>query len=567
MRYLLVLCVALLAACDGDQPAQNTTQLAPEALKTHSDLFRKGVEQVTEGVYVAIGYGLANSIMLEGEDGIIIVDTMETEEEGRAVLAEFRKITSKPIKAIIYTHNHTDHVFGASAFAETPDIPVYAHDSTAYYINRVVNQIRPIISARSMRMFGSHLPHGELINDGIGPHLGVTPESSLFALPPTHTFSDQLSLDIAGIKLELVHAPGETEDQIFVWLPEKQTVLTGDNVYQAFPNLYTIRGTYYRDVKQWANTLDRIRALGAEHLVPSHTRPVHGKEQIASLLTDYSDAINFVHDQTLRYMNKGLTPDQIVEAVKLPPHLASNPWLQEFYGKVSWSTRSVFDGYLGWFSGNPSDLQPAPEQQQAQDMAALAGGADALLSKAQDALTQGNAQWALKLSDHLLVLQPDSDEVKTLRANALRKLGAAEANPNARNYYFTVAREVQDGLKPGFRPRMNMDFLASLPVENFLHAMPALLKAEDTYDVETALGFNFRDSGKQFTLRIRRGVAKVSDGLDGDVAATLQTTEGTWKAIAAGIQNPAAALAGEDLDIDGSTLSALKILGYFEKID
>ncbi|MEL0169053.1 MAG: alkyl sulfatase dimerization domain-containing protein [Pseudomonadaceae bacterium] len=568
MRYLLVLSVAaLLTACDQNQPVQSTTQLAPEALTKQSELFRKGVEQVTDGVYVAIGYGLANSIMLEGDDGIIIVDTMETEEEGRAVLAEFRKITDKPIKAIIYTHNHTDHVFGASAFAETPGIPVYAHDSTEYYINRVVNQIRPIITARSMRMFGHHLPEGELINDGIGPKLGVTPESSLYALTPTNTFADQLSLDIAGIKLELVHAPGETEDQIFVWLPEKQTVLTGDNVYQAFPNLYTIRGTYYRDVKQWANTLDRVRALGAEHLVPSHTRPVHGKEQIAALLTDYSDAINFVHDQTLRYMNKGLTPDQIVEAVKLPPHLASNPWLQEFYGKVSWSTRSVFDGYLGWFSGNPSDLQPAPEQQQANDMAALAGGSDALLAKAKDALEQGNAQWALELSDHLQLLLPDNDEVKTLRAGALRTLGAAEANPNARNYYFTVAREVQDGLKPGFRPRMNMDFLASLPVENFLGAMPALLKAEDTLDVETALGFDFRDSGKQFTLRIRRGVAKVSEGLDSDVVATLQTTEGTWKAIAAGIQNPAAALAGEGLDIDGSTLSALKILGYFEKID
>lgn len=567
MRYLLVLCAALLSACDRDLPVQSTTQLAPEALVKQSDLFRKGVEKVTDGVYVAIGYGLANSIMLEGEDGIIIVDTMETEEEGRTVLAEFRKITDKPIKAIIYTHNHTDHVFGASAFAETPDIPIYAHESTAYYINRVVNQIRPIISARSMRMFGSHLPEGELINDGIGPKLGVTPESSLFALPPTDTFKDQLSLDIAGVKLELVHAPGETEDQIFIWLPEKKTVLTGDNVYQAFPNLYTIRGTYYRDVKQWANTLDKVRELGAEHLVPSHTRPVHGSEQIASLLADYSDAINFVHDQTLRYMNKGLTPDQIVEAVKLPPHLASNPWLQEFYGKVSWSTRSVFDGYLGWFSGNPSDLQPLPEHQQAEDMATLAGGKEALLSKAQQALEQGNAQWALELSDHLTLLLPDNDEVAELRASALRKLGAAEANPNARNYYFTVAREVQDDLKPGFRPRMNEGFLASLPVENFLQAMPALLKAEETYDVETALGFNFRDSGKQYTLRIRRGVAKVHQGLDSNAAATLQTTEGTWKAIAAGVQNPAAALAGDDLDIDGSSMSALKILGYFEKID
>ncbi|MED5430984.1 MAG: alkyl/aryl-sulfatase, partial [Pseudomonadota bacterium] len=245
MRYLFVVFAALLAACGEEPLPTSTTQLAPEALKAHSDLFRKGVEKVTDGVYVAIGYGLANSIMLEGDDGIIIVDTMETEEEAREVLAAFRTLTDKPVKAIIYTHNHTDHVFGAAAFAEGNDIPVYAHESTSYYINRVVNQIRPIITARSMRMFGNHLPHGEHINDGIGPHLGITPDSQLYALPPTHTFKDSLSVNIAGLQIELVHAPGETEDQLFVWLPEKRTVLTGDNIYQTFPNLYTIRGTYY----------------------------------------------------------------------------------------------------------------------------------------------------------------------------------------------------------------------------------------------------------------------------------------------------------------------------------
>ena len=572
MRYPVLLFVmavgaAALAACGDSSAPEPRATPAPDALREHSKLFEKEVVEVTDGVHVAVGFGLANSIMLEGDDGIIIVDTMETVAEGEAVLAAFREITDKPIAAIIYTHNHADHVFGARAFAAPGEVPVYAHQSTGYYINRVVNQIRPIITTRSMRMFGHHLPEGERINDGIGPHLGVSEESTLFALPPDHTVDERLETTIAGIKLELVHAPGETEDQLFVWLPEKKVVLSGDNIYQTFPNLYTIRGTYYRDVQKWAASLDKIRALDAEFLVPSHTRPVHGQDKVAELLTDYSDAINFVHDQTLRYMNLGLTPDQIVEKVQLPEHLASNPWLQEFYGKVSWSVRSVFDGYLGWFSGNPSELQPLAEPEEARRMATLAGGNDALLESAQKALNDSDAQWALDLSDHLMILMPDNDTVKTLRADALRQLGEKEANPNARNYYFTVAREVQDGLKPGFRTQMSEDFLATLPIENFLHAMPALLKAEETLEENIALGYAFRDSNKQFTLRIRRGVAKVHDGIDDDVVATLDTTEATWKAIAAGIQNPATALAGDDLDIDGSTLSAMKVLGYFEKID
>ncbi len=567
MRYLIISMLLALAACSEKHTETSLPAPTPDVLEKHSEVFRKGVEKVTDGVYVAIGYGLANAIMLEGDDGIVIVDAMETVEEARTVMAEFRNITDKPVKAIIYTHNHTDHVFGAAGIAEGEDVPVYAHESTSYYINRVVNQIRPIISARSMRMFGTHLPQGERINDGIGPHLGVSPDSHMFALPPTHTFQDQLSVTIAGMDIELVHAPGETEDQLFVWLPQKQVVLTGDNIYQAFPNLYTIRGTYYRDVKQWANTLDRIRALNAEYLVPSHTRPVQGKAAVAQLLTDYSDAINYVHDQTLRYMNKGLTPDQIVERVQLPAHLASNPWLQEFYGKVSWSVRAVFDGYLGWFSGNPSDLQPLADHEEAQRMAALAGGADTLLKQAEAALANDDYQWALSLSDHLQLLLPEDSRVANLRAAALRELASREANPNARNYYFTVAREVADGLNPAFRPHMDRDALNTLPIENFLHAMPALLKSEDVIDENSALAFDFRDSGKQFTLRIRRGVAKVETGAVPDAVGTIVTTEPVWKAIAAGLDNPAAALAGDGMDIDGSTLAVLGMLRHFETIE
>ncbi len=209
-----------------------------------------------------------------------------------------------------------------------------------------------------MRMFGNYLPEDEMVNDGIGAFLGIDSDSRLFAMPPTHTFSDQLKLKIAGVDIELVHAPGETNDQIFVWLPQQRVLLPGDNIYKAFPNLYTIRGTPYRDVSQWVDSLDKMRQRQPQFLVPSHTRPIVGAEQVDATLQVYRDAIQFVHDQTVRYMNKGLTPDQIVERVRLPEHLASHPYLQEFYGKVDWSVRSIFGGYMGWFDGNSSTLLP-----------------------------------------------------------------------------------------------------------------------------------------------------------------------------------------------------------------
>ena len=154
---------------------------------------------------------------------------------------------------------------------------------------------------------------------------------------------------------------------------EKKLLLPGDNVYKAFPNLYTIRGTLDRDVLEWARSIDRMRALRPDHLAPSHTRPVSGAERIQGILTAYRDAIQYVHDQTIRGMNQGLTPDELVDRIELPPHLKSHPYLQEYYGTVEWSVRAVFSGYLGWFDGDTAPLSPASPHERAERMAELAG--------------------------------------------------------------------------------------------------------------------------------------------------------------------------------------------------
>ena len=448
MRALaaLLLLPMLLTGCQPAPEARHGFERlgSVEALRAHSEEFRREIVPVTEGVWVAVGYGLANSILIEGDDGLIVIDTMETLAEGHEVAEAFRALSDKPLKAIIYTHNHADHVFGAEAYVEVlgrPGVPVevYAHETTAGYVHRVVSEYRPIITARAFRMFGTALDDEALVNDGIGPRLSITADSGFGFVEPTVTLSDRLAVTVAGLALELVHAPGETHDQIFVWLPERGVLAPGDNLYRTFPNLYTIRGTPYRSPKQWADSIDRMRKLPVQHLVPSHTRPVHGAGPIRQVLTDYRDAIRYVHDQTVRWINAGLTPDEIVERVKLPPHLAGSPFLAEFYGTVRWSARSVFAGNLGWFDGNPSTLDPVPPRERAQRMAELAGGADALRERFRGALQAGQWQWALELSDHLLRLQPSDREVVDGRVRALTALGEAASNPNARHYYLMSA--------------------------------------------------------------------------------------------------------------------------------
>jgi len=527
------------------------------ALDAHTAEFERKVYSVTDGVHVAVGFGLANSILVEGDECVFVVDTMGSVEAAQAVRAEFEAITDKPIAALIYTHNHADHILGARGFVPTGEVAVYAHETTNFYIDRLISVLRPIIGMRSERMFGNHLPKtgdDRLVNDGIGPaleaaHGGGTPS----LIRPNRTFSDRLELTLCGVEVVLVHAPGETNDQLFVWLPEKRTLLPGDNVYKAFPNLYTIRGTLYRDVLEWARSVDAMRALRPEHLVPSHTRPVSGASVIDEILVAYRDAIQFVHDQTVRGMNQGLTPDEIVERVELPPHLKEHPYLQELYGTVEWSVRSVFSGYLGWFDGDTATLSPASPDERAAGMVALAGGEAGLLAATRTAVAEGRYAWAAELASALLRLDPDLDEARRLKAQALRVLGHRSVSPNGRNFYLTQALELEGKVEIVVtKPTSAMLELAqAMPIENFIAAMPANLNPERSADADTVAGFRFPDAGEAFTIHVRRGVASYRKGFPESPDVVITADAGAWIAVVAGARALPAAIASGDIEVEG----------------
>ncbi len=482
---------------------------ANKSLAEHGKIFKKGVEKVGDNIHVAIGYGIANCIMIEGRDGMIIVDTMTTMEEAAEVLAEFRKITPKPIKAIIYTHFHPDHVFGAQIFAAGGTPEIYAHETTENHVKRLFTEIGPIIGSRSMRMYGSFLPPGQMLNVGVGPFVGVKPDSKLGFIRPTKTFSDTLEAEAAGIKFKLIHAPGETDDQIVVWLPEQETLIAADNFYWAFPNLYTIRGTTFRSLKHWYQSLDKMRDLKPQYLVPCHTRPIIGAEKIQEILTNYRDAIQYVHDQSIRGINAGMTPDELAENIKLPRHLAEAPYLQPFYGKVSWSVRSMFTGNLGWFDGDSADLQPLTRKEQAKLMAEIAGGEKELLRHAQELLDKKEYQAALQLTGHLIQLDPENREAKDIRIKALSALGESEQNPNARNYYLTEALEIRDGFVSTSTAKPSAEAVRRIPVQSFLESLAVNLDPKAAADVNQTVGMIFPDANEAFTIHVRYGVAEI----------------------------------------------------------
>ena len=418
-------------------------------LKAHPEYFEKEIVQLADNVYQAFGFAASNVYMIVGDDGIVIVDTSETTTAAENILAEFRKITDLPVDTIIFTHSHRDHVSGATVFAEggSPNILAstkYSEDSL--FVASDHPQPVKAMQVRTKRQFGIGLSYpDEIIGIGVGP--GSRPLKGMGAgsMPPTRRVKDDgESITLCGVDLQLVIAPGETPDHIVVWYPEKQVLISGDNYYRSFPNLYPPRGSAYRDFDTWADTMDILMSFNAEVLAPGHTKALFGAEHIKEILTDYRDAIRHIVDETRGGMDAGLTIDELAHTVKLPPRLAEKPYLREYYGRVDFSVRAYFVGTMGWFDGNPTSLGSLAPNEEAENFIRLAGGPEVIMSEIDKARSDDKYQWALQLIDRLIYVDQKSKKLKKIKAKILREHAVSQINCPTRHYYIQCAKELED---------------------------------------------------------------------------------------------------------------------------
>ena len=565
---IILLSLFFLISCS-DQNQSNETLDSDQGLsQEHSYEFRKEVIEVTDDIYVGVGYGLANSIMIETEKNLIIVDTLGSVETATELIKDFRKISEKPIIAIIYTHNHLDHLGGAKVFFDEEYTEIYAQENIIYNLDNIATTIRPIIFERSSRQFGIPLPEEEIVHQGIGGFLEINDQSTFGLVRPNILFDDQMTLKIDDLTLMLAHVPGETDDHLYVWIPEKKVVMVGDNFYRSFANLYAIRGTKFRNPMEWVHSLDKIRLLNAEHLVPSHSRPISGEENVSKALTDYRDGIQFVHDQTIRYINKGLTPNEIVQKVKLPNHLAESPYLQPFYGSISSYIRSIFSGYIGWFSGNISDLHPLSANERAQKFVNIARKQTKISDEAESALTNGEYQWALELADILLALDPDSTNAKNIKANAAEKLSQYQLASNDYYFYRTVAGELRNEINvdPSTANSVTPEQLEATPIDAIMNILPVNLNSEKSEEIIKTYQFSFTDSEENYSVYVRRGVAQISKYPEPNAEIKVITDQQTLKEVFGGLKNLSAIsllLANNTINVEGSKLEFLQFLDLF----
>ena len=335
----------------------------------------------------------------------------------------------------------------------------------------------------------------------------------------------------------MFHTPGETNDQITLWIPESKVVMPADNIYKAFPNLCAIRGSPPRNSETWYKSLDFVRRLKADFMVPSHLDPVIGAKAVDDILTHYRDAIQYVNDQTVRWLNNGLEVDDIVARIRLPSSLAAHPYLQEIYGSVQWSVRGIVSWYLGWFDRDPVNLYPLSKQAKTERFADLLGkdfkrptsGTSKMLQEAEEVLTkvekhlkatkkilEDDLQWVLEISSNVLRLTlPGTEEhsrAQTAAKASLEHLAAASRNYNAQRYYRTSAMEFSSNVVEKVALKGRARKIREWPIDYSMKRIQYSLKSENCHENEMlVILFEFPDVNQFHSYTMRHCILEYHD--------------------------------------------------------
>ena len=383
-------------------------------------------QQIHESIYQATG--LSNTTMVVTREGNVVVDTSLSQIAGlhRRML---RQRNNGPVRYIILTHAHKDHTGGLDVWREK-DTEVVAHKNCVEFLHYQA-RLATFFSKRNSAQFAVSLRDEE-------------PQGNFGArIDATILFEKRHSFSLGGIDFHLYHTPGETYDHVSVWVPQLKAAFVGDNYYRSFPNLYTPRGTKPRWALDYVNSLNKVISWNPEILICGHSPAITGKERIAETLTRYRDAILYVHDQTVKGMNEAKSVHTLMREIKLPQELK----LDEKYGSVSWSVRGIYEGYAGWFDGNPASMYGRPVSEIFPDLVEMAGGATAVAKQAQSRLDNGEVLLGLHLADSALASDSENRLALTVRHNALNALLKRATNAIERGWLLHGLRDASSRLE------------------------------------------------------------------------------------------------------------------------
>jgi alkyl sulfatase BDS1-like metallo-beta-lactamase superfamily hydrolase len=487
-----------------------------------------GLFELAPGFYQLRGFDLSNMHVIEGDEGVVVIDPLVSAETAAAALALYREHRGdRPVTGLVYTHSHVDHFGGARGVVSTEEVeagrvPVLA---PAGFLHHAVSEnvfAGTAMGRRAGYMYGALLERGPAGQVGAG--LGQTTSlGTITLIPPTVEIGATGQTEsVDGVEMSFQLTPGtEAPSEMNIHFPAARALCVADNVARSMHNILTPRGALVRDPRIWAAYLDEaIDLFGAEAdvLFSGHHWPCWGRERIVELLEKQRDLYAYLHDQTLRLLNKGYTGSEIAEAIELPPSLAEEWHCREFYGSVSHNTKAIYQRYMGWFDGNPAHLWEHPPSEGARRYVDFMGGAEAVLEKARRSFGEGDYRWVAEVVNHVVFAEPGNEAARELQAEALTRLGHGAENATWRNFYLTGAKELREGIGGTPTATAPPDIVANLSVAQLLDAMAIRLDGPRAWDAELRIDWVIADPDEEHALTVRNGVLRHRPGRHGPAA-------------------------------------------------
>ncbi len=548
----------------GAPPTVNPSLWRQSILNTIDGLF-----EVVPGVYQVRGMDLSNVTFVEGDTGVLVIDPLISVETAAAALGLYRRHRGdRPVVGVIYTHSHVDHFGGVrgvttQAEVEAGSCPIIAPEGFLEHAVAENVYAGAAMTRRAGYMYGAALDRGPAGQVGAG--LGQTTSTGTASLiAPTDsigTTGDERVVD--GIRMEFQLTPGtEAPAEMNLLFPDHRVLCMAENTTHVLHNVLTIRGAVVRDARVWSRYIsEAIDRFGdrMDVVFASHHWPTWGRDRAIAYLELQRDLYAYLHDQTLRLLNRGLTGIEIAEAIELPPALERAWHARGYYGSVSHNVKAIYQRYMGWYDGNPAHLWGHVPVEAGKRYVAAMGGADAVLALARAAFDEGDFRWVAELVNHLVFAEPDNAAARALQADALEQLGFGSENGTWRSAYLAGATELRHGSFGTPVSGATPDLMAALSPEQIFDAIAIRVDGPRAWDERISIGVALTDTDESWRLDLRNGVLVHRQASVDGADVVVRTTRAALPLLLAGRTEGAA--------IDGDAAVLARLMGLLEAPD